>query len=994
MDSSWESDDRNSLARSLETRRIVLKNLSNGLDEEFEIEGEQGRGGSCIVYRAIVCAGDASRRPILLKEFYPIRFTDEIHRDPTTGALHYEGAAQKNFIRSREKFLRICGKQADFYGRHVDNADELVEVQGMYAAGDAVYTMTRAVGGCSWDKIDAADESLYQILETTASLLDGLKIFHGDELLHGDLKPENVYIFRKRQLHVTILDFGSVQELSDGMLSGDEDISFSEAFAAPEILAIEGTEGIDREDYCACVTTKADLFSVGAILYTRLVGKKIPRGVNEQQLSEKRSAELSECRRREKFGRAQNMSVRVQKELQSFFDGALALNPDERFDLEEMNRRLEQLMAYAAPQRVRLSASSIPARANENFLGRTAELEQLKNFLAGDKQTLFIYGSGGLGKSQLALKLAQELRDERDFFWATFDGDLRQTIMNLQTAPPFSFDEEKPSDAENLYAWNLNCLRSYGSDAALIIDNFDLPPELTADMLCGSTYGDLSQLGLKIIFTCRYRPSEKFARLEIEPLTEDELLNLMRRYYHAEDRYNLLPQLIRAVKFNTLLVEQAARVLEQSWGGLTPSKILALFRKATDDATTEEGLIISRLRTLFDVSVLSERARKIMAHAVLLPTAGIDAAIFLRSHDEIQADKIRILELSGWINKSTDNLLSLHPLIREVCMSEVSKAEDDCRLFLENYYREFSKLSSDDWFAQRLQRADIASIAANLLTDDDGSLAKKAGEINHKEGRCRRALFHYQRLWSNFLADHNNNPDTLEAMALMDKIAQCAAGAGEIDHAIYYEGAALALAEKLLGGERVELFFYYVNMARFYRTATDFKHAKMFYDKAFRFCETHSIDPYQLVWFYKDYARFCIVRSQIDEALKYANLAMKILDEHREYPKTMVADVLNMFSFISQNKNDLDGALIYAVQSMRVYQHVKGADHPLTAQSYIRLGHVLIDWKLFFDAQAYLERARKIFEKAYGKNHGSTQQTYFLLKRLEQARKAADEKNS
>ena len=113
-----DEDRRISSALSLEPRRIVLRNLSTGLDEEFELDGEQGRGGSCIVYRAFVIENGARQRPVLLKEFYPIEFADDIRRDLSTGALHYDGFARKAFNRSRENFLKVCQRQAAIYLRH------------------------------------------------------------------------------------------------------------------------------------------------------------------------------------------------------------------------------------------------------------------------------------------------------------------------------------------------------------------------------------------------------------------------------------------------------------------------------------------------------------------------------------------------------------------------------------------------------------------------------------------------------------------------------------------------------------------------------------------------------------------------------------------------------------------------------------------------------------------------------------------------------------
>ena len=102
---------------------------------------------------------------------------------------------------------------------------------------------------------------------------------------------------------------------------------------------------------------------------------------------------------------------------------------------------------------------------------------------------------------------------------------------------------------------------------------------------------------------------------------------------------------------------------------------------------SNEKTIYGKLEVLFNISNLSESSKKIMAQAALLPVRGISAAIFLRTHDEIEQDKIRILEFSGWLKKSTDNFLSIHPLVRQICIPKIKQAELECKTFIENYSR-------------------------------------------------------------------------------------------------------------------------------------------------------------------------------------------------------------------------------------------------------------------------------------------------------------------
>ena len=99
----------------------------------------------------------------------------------------------------------------------------------------------------------------------------GLQAFHRLEMLHQDLRPENVMIDSTGT--VKIIDFGSTRvaglaELEDagGDTNADSPILGTEQYSAPEYFLGEGG------------TARSDIFSLGVIAYQMLTGK-LPYGV-------------------------------------------------------------------------------------------------------------------------------------------------------------------------------------------------------------------------------------------------------------------------------------------------------------------------------------------------------------------------------------------------------------------------------------------------------------------------------------------------------------------------------------------------------------------------------------------------------------------------------------------------------------------------------------------------------------------------------------------
>lgn len=112
-------------------------------------------------------------------------------------------------------------------------------------------------------------------LETVRSMIEqvarGLRAFHRKEMLHQDLRPENIMIDRTGTLK--IIDFGStrVAGVSEAAIGRDDtDILGTAQYTAPEYFLGEGG------------TTRSDLFSLGIIAYQMVTGR-LPYGATVAQ---------------------------------------------------------------------------------------------------------------------------------------------------------------------------------------------------------------------------------------------------------------------------------------------------------------------------------------------------------------------------------------------------------------------------------------------------------------------------------------------------------------------------------------------------------------------------------------------------------------------------------------------------------------------------------------------------------------------------------------
>jgi len=125
------------------------------------------------------------------------------------------------------------------------------------ADGQNAIVMER-VDGHPLDRV-AAPLSFRRKARVMARVARGLAAAHELGIVHRDLKPDNILV--TPELRPKILDFGLAREAADGGARGDGGFEGTPLYAAPEAARGESAG------------TKADVFALGAILFTVLTGR-------------------------------------------------------------------------------------------------------------------------------------------------------------------------------------------------------------------------------------------------------------------------------------------------------------------------------------------------------------------------------------------------------------------------------------------------------------------------------------------------------------------------------------------------------------------------------------------------------------------------------------------------------------------------------------------------------------------------------------------------
>jgi len=217
---------------SSNTRRVKFEKRKR-FEHTFEIQDEIGRGSQAIVYEAI---DKNTNSTVCVKQVELPRFDDEKVEDIKLGAeLQYEMT-----------HTNICSLLEVYQTRF-----RLLMIQELLHGGELFpYLMSRP-------KLTES-EVVYYIKQ----LLEAIKHMHDLNVVHLDLKPENLHLSTGEATTLKLVGFRRARRVTPGeRVIVNEPPKGAEEFAPPEVLLKTP------------VSKQSDVWSLGAIVYTLLAGK-------------------------------------------------------------------------------------------------------------------------------------------------------------------------------------------------------------------------------------------------------------------------------------------------------------------------------------------------------------------------------------------------------------------------------------------------------------------------------------------------------------------------------------------------------------------------------------------------------------------------------------------------------------------------------------------------------------------------------------------------
>jgi hypothetical protein len=214
-----------------------------GLTDRFELKAQAGAGGMGVVYQAI---DSTSGRSVAVKILSVKRVTD-------VGRFAEEAKVLQE--------LRHPG-----IVRYVDH--------GLTSHGDPYIAMEWLEGETLEQRLARGRLPAAGVAHLAARMLEALAVAHERGVVHRDIKPSNVFLVGWRLFDVRIIDFGVARRVVGAReLTKKGSMVGTPHYSAPE--QARGEVDIDG---------RADIFSVGAVLFECLTGRTPFLGKDAQEV--------------------------------------------------------------------------------------------------------------------------------------------------------------------------------------------------------------------------------------------------------------------------------------------------------------------------------------------------------------------------------------------------------------------------------------------------------------------------------------------------------------------------------------------------------------------------------------------------------------------------------------------------------------------------------------------------------------------------------------
>jgi hypothetical protein len=384
---------------------------------------------------------------------------------------------------------------------------------------------------------------------------------------------------------------------------------------------------------------------------------------------------------------------------------------------------------------------SDPPFSPQYFIGRTDELNLIRQkFLAGIK-IIPISGEGGLGKSSLASAYYHSFSHEyQHVAWVLKEGSIVDSILTLAASLNLTFNNALPANArvEKL----LKAMTSLPKPCLLILDNVNDKTDVEHNHQLLRKFQNFH-----ILITTRLKIFGTTDVHVMKALPKAVGLQLFNKYYkkHSSSEDELFYKLYDSISGNTLVIELLAKNLNvlnrfkivYTLGNLIhelqKKGVLALSKttEVTDvDYHTSGGIMRKEtpeaiIKAMYEFSDLNEKQVPVLSVLAVLPAENIayNSLQLMLSESQDSDDTLHSLYENGWLdfNEITSDF-KISPIVQEIVRLKNNLLLDNCLPLIECLMRQLGRKDTDSSIIFLRYSVSVLETLTNINQNDSKKL--------------------------------------------------------------------------------------------------------------------------------------------------------------------------------------------------------------------------------------------------------------------------------
>lgn len=288
------------------------------LNNRYELVAQQGSGGMSVIYKA---TDRSLGRTVAIKILRP-----SLTQDPAfLGKFQQEARSVANLAHPN-----------------------IVTVHDVGADGPTHYIVMEMVEGSDLKKVIKTQGALpwQKALNYAINICNGLGYAHRSQLVHADVKPQNILINQDDVIKIT--DFGIAQAYTDTMPQTRADV----VWGSPHYFAPEQARGEKP-------SPASDVYSIGIVMFEMFTGRLPFVGASQR--------ELAMAHIQAEIPRAKDVNPAVPEEISNIIAKVMSKRPNDRFSQAD---QLGHILTGVEDRNSNSSANTLLGRAAPETLVR------------------------------------------------------------------------------------------------------------------------------------------------------------------------------------------------------------------------------------------------------------------------------------------------------------------------------------------------------------------------------------------------------------------------------------------------------------------------------------------------------------------------------------------------------------------------------------------------------------------------------------------------